>query len=210
VRRLAAEEQKQKKDAEKARAREKMRARGDLEKRHRIQEREGLPREASPDSPDEDDDDDDDDEGMAARLGFSPELRLQPGPSSAGALDQPSGGLEPLVPGSEASGPWPEEQMVTEGVLDPSAMAGGVMSGQIIPPAPRTSEAGVVVPSEQVVDPSAEAGGATSGQATPLAPHTFETEVALKQIADQPSAPSVGSKGPRGFAPKKKIVPWSG
>lgn len=136
MRRLAAEEQKQKKDAEKARAREKMRARGDLEKRHRIQEREGLPREASPDSPDEDDDDDDDDEGMAARLGFSPELRLQPGPSSAGALDQPSGGLEPLVPGSEASGPWPEEQMVTEGVLDPSAMAGGVMSGQIIPPAP--------------------------------------------------------------------------
>lgn len=68
----------------------------------------------------------------------------------------------------------------------------------------------MVVPSEQVVDPSTEAGGATSGQATPLAPHTFETEVALKQIADQPSAPSVGSRGPRGFAPKKKIVPWSG
>jgi hypothetical protein len=49
-----------------------------LEKLHRRQEREGLPREPSPETPDSDDDDEDDDEDddMAARLGFSPGLRL--------------------------------------------------------------------------------------------------------------------------------------
>jgi hypothetical protein len=61
-RRLAAERDTQKKDAEKARARERMRAREALEKRHRRQERDGLPLEPSPDTPDDDDDDDDDDE----------------------------------------------------------------------------------------------------------------------------------------------------
>jgi hypothetical protein len=76
--RVAAEEKKKKKDAGKARARERMRARDALEKLHRRQEREGLPREPSPETPDDDDDDEDDDEedDMAARLGLSPGLRL--------------------------------------------------------------------------------------------------------------------------------------
>jgi hypothetical protein len=65
ARRVAAEKRKEKKDAKKARAREQMRARGALEKLHRRQERDGLPREPSPETPDDDDDEDDD---MAARL----------------------------------------------------------------------------------------------------------------------------------------------
>jgi hypothetical protein len=50
ARRVAAEEKK-KKDAEKARARERRRARDALEKRRRQQEREGLPREPSLETP---------------------------------------------------------------------------------------------------------------------------------------------------------------
>jgi hypothetical protein len=60
--RVAAEEEKKKKDAEKAWARERRRARDALEKRCRQQEREGLPREPSPETPDDDDDDDDEEE----------------------------------------------------------------------------------------------------------------------------------------------------
>jgi hypothetical protein len=76
ARRVAAEEKKRKKDAEKARACERRRARDALEKRRRQQEREGLPREPSPETPDDDDDDDDDEEedDMAARLDLSPGL----------------------------------------------------------------------------------------------------------------------------------------
>jgi hypothetical protein len=74
ARRVAAEEKK--KDAEKARARERRRARDALEKLRRRQEREGLPTEPSPETPDDDDDDEGDDEedDMAARLGLSPDL----------------------------------------------------------------------------------------------------------------------------------------
>jgi hypothetical protein len=82
VRRLAAEKEKEKKDAEKARARERMLAPEALEKRRRRQARDGLPRESSPETPDDDDDDDDDDnedDDMAARLGLSPDLRLGQG-----------------------------------------------------------------------------------------------------------------------------------
>jgi hypothetical protein len=43
TRRLAAEKDKEKKDVEKARARERMRAREALEKCHRRQARDGLP-----------------------------------------------------------------------------------------------------------------------------------------------------------------------
>jgi hypothetical protein len=81
ARRVAAEKKKEKKDAEKAQARERMRARDALEKRRRRQERDGLPREPSPETPDDDDDDDEDDD-MAARLGLSPDLRLGQGSSS--------------------------------------------------------------------------------------------------------------------------------
>jgi hypothetical protein len=79
ARRLATEKDKEKKDAEKARARERMRAWEALKKRRRRQARDGLPLEPSPDTPDDDDDDDDDDDeddDMAARLGLSPDPRM--------------------------------------------------------------------------------------------------------------------------------------
>jgi hypothetical protein len=53
-----------------------------LEKRRRRQERDGLPREPSPEMPDDDDDDDDEGDDMAARLGLSPDLRLGQGSPS--------------------------------------------------------------------------------------------------------------------------------
>jgi hypothetical protein len=110
ARRVAAEKRKEKKDAKKARARERMRARGALEKLRRRQERDGLPREPSPETPDDNDDD------MAARLGLSPDLRMGQGSSS-----QPSSGLVPSVSGARTSGSRSEERGQTEGVLDPSA-----------------------------------------------------------------------------------------
>jgi hypothetical protein len=69
ARRLATEKEKEKKDAEKARARGRMLAREALEKRRRMQARDGLPRESSSETPDDDDDDDvddDEDDDMAA------------------------------------------------------------------------------------------------------------------------------------------------
>jgi hypothetical protein len=76
--RVAAEKRKEKKDAKKARARERTRARDALERLRRRQERDGLPREPSPETPDDDDDDEDDeeDDDMVTRLGLSPDLRL--------------------------------------------------------------------------------------------------------------------------------------
>jgi hypothetical protein len=102
--RVAAEK---KKDAKKAQARERMRARDALERRRRKQERDVLPREPSPETPDDDDDDDDDDEDddMAARLGLSLDLWLGPGSSS-----QPPSGLAPSVSRAGASGSRSEEQ----------------------------------------------------------------------------------------------------
>jgi hypothetical protein len=79
ARRVATEEKKKKKDAKKARTHERTRARDALEKLHRRQGRDGLPREPSSETPDDDDDDDEDDDendDMAARLGLSPGLRL--------------------------------------------------------------------------------------------------------------------------------------
>jgi hypothetical protein len=98
ARRAAAEKKMEKKDAKKARAREGMWARDALERRRRKQERDGLPREPSPETPDDDDDDDEDDD-MAARLGLSPDLRLGQGSSS-----QPPSGLAPSVSGAGTSG----------------------------------------------------------------------------------------------------------
>jgi hypothetical protein len=119
ARRVAAEKKKETKDAEKAWAREWTRARDALERRRRRQERDGLPREPSPETPDDDDDDDnddDDDDDMAARLGLSPDLRLGQGSSS-----QPPSGLAPPVSGAGTSGSRSEEQGQAEGVLDPLA-----------------------------------------------------------------------------------------
>jgi hypothetical protein len=118
ARRVAAERKKEKKDTNKARARERMRARDALERRRRRQERDGLLREPSPETPDDDDDDDDDDEDddMAARLGLSPDLRLGQGSSS-----QPPSGLALSVSGAGTSGSRSEERGQAEGVLDPLA-----------------------------------------------------------------------------------------
>jgi hypothetical protein len=118
ARRVAAEEKKKKKDAKKARAHERTRARDALEKLHRRQERDGLPREPSPEMPDDDDDDEDDDEDddMVVRLGLSPGLRLGQESSS-----QPPSRLWPSVPGVGTPRSRPEERGQTEGVLDPSA-----------------------------------------------------------------------------------------
>jgi hypothetical protein len=118
ARRVAAEKRKEKKDAEKPRARERTRARDALEKLRRRQERDGLPREPSPETPDDDDDDEDDDEDddMAARLGLSLGLRLGQESSS-----QPPSGLAPSVSGAGTPGSRSEERGQTEWVLDPSA-----------------------------------------------------------------------------------------
>jgi hypothetical protein len=130
ARRVAAE---MKKDAKKARARERMRARDALERRRRRQERDGLPREPSPEMPDDnDDDDDDEDDDMAARLGLSPDLQLGQGLSS-----QPPSGLAPSVSRVGASGSRSEEQGQAEGVLDPLAEVIEVTPGsQADPPVP--------------------------------------------------------------------------
>jgi hypothetical protein len=110
ARRVAVEKRKEKKDAKKAWARERTRARDALERLRRRQERDGLPREPSPETPDDDDEDDD----MAARLGLSPDLRLGQGSSS-----QPMSGLVPSVSGAGTSGSRSEERGQTEGYLTP-------------------------------------------------------------------------------------------
>jgi hypothetical protein len=146
ARRVVAEKRKEKKDAKKAQARDRMRARDALERLRRRQERDGLPRESLPETPDDDDDDDDDDEDddMAARLGLSPDLRLGQGSSS-----QPPSGLAPPVSGARTSGSRSEEQGQAEGVLDP--LAEGVdprvavaAPGQFIPLVPQAPEARMV------------------------------------------------------------------
>jgi hypothetical protein len=159
ARRVAAEKRKEKKDAKKARARERMRARGTLEKLRRRQERDGLPREPSPETPDDDDDDEDDD--MAARLGLSPNLRLGQGSSS-----QPPSGLVPSVSGARTSGSQSEERGQTEGVLDPSAGEVEVTPGsQTGLPVPREPS---LVSAAQEVDPRVVV--AASEQSVPRVP----------------------------------------
>jgi hypothetical protein len=118
TRRVAAETRKEKKDAKKARARERTRARDALERLRRRQERDGLPREPSPETPDDDDDDEDDDEDddMATRLSLSSGLKLGQESSS-----QPPSGLAPSVSGARTPGSRSEEWGQTEGVLDPLA-----------------------------------------------------------------------------------------
>jgi hypothetical protein len=159
--RVAAEEEK-KKDAEKARARERTQARDALEKLRRRQEREGLPREPSPEAPDDDDDEDDDeDDDMAARLGLSPGLRLGQESSS-----QPPSGLAPSVPGVGTPRSRPDERGQTEGVLDPSAGEVEVTPG---------SQAEASVSREPSVTQPAQEGDpqvtvATPGQSSPGRP----------------------------------------
>jgi hypothetical protein len=138
VRRVAAKKKKEKKDTEKAQARERMRAQDALERRRRQQERDGLPREPSPETPDDDEDDD-----MAARLGLSPGLRLGQGSSS-----QPQSGLAPSVSRAGVSGSRSEGQGQAEGVLDPLAEVVEVTLGSQadppVPSVPRAPKAGMV------------------------------------------------------------------
>jgi hypothetical protein len=146
ARRVAAEKRKEKKDTKKAWARERTRARDALERLRRRQERDGLPREPSPETPDDDDDDEDDDEDddMAARLGLSPGLRLGQESSS-----QPPSGLAPSVSGAGTPGSRSEERGQTEGVLDPLAREVEVTPG---------SQAELPVPREPSPVPAVEEG----------------------------------------------------
>jgi hypothetical protein len=131
--RVAAEEEKRKKDAEKAQARERRRARDALEKLCRQQEREGLPREPSPETPDDDDDDDEEEDDMATRLGLSPGLGCGQEPSS-----QPPSGPTPSVPGVGASGSRSEARGQPERTPDRSAGGAEVTpGGQVRASAPR-------------------------------------------------------------------------
>lgn len=88
MRQLATKEKKKKKDKKKKRTRKKMLARDSLEKRCRVQAREGLPLKASPSIEEEEDDDD---KGMEVNMGFSPEV----GPGSVPASTGPSSGMVP-------------------------------------------------------------------------------------------------------------------
>jgi hypothetical protein len=146
--RVATEKRKEKKDTKKARARERTWARDALERLRRRQERDGLPREPSPETPDDDDDDEDDDEDddMAARLGLSPDLRL-----GQGSPSQPPSGLMPSVSGAGTSGSQSEERGQTKGVLDPLAEVVEVTLGsQDELPVPREPSP---VPTAQEGDP---------------------------------------------------------
>jgi hypothetical protein len=183
------EKKKEKKDAEKARARERMRAREALETRRRRQERDGLPREPSPETPDDKDDDDGEDDDMVAHLGLSPDLRL-----GQGSPSQPPSGLAPSVPGAGTSRSRFEERRQAEGVLDPLAEVIEVTLGsQADPPVPQEQ---APVPAAQEVGPLAVV--TTPGQAAPSAPRApeaeAEAEAAPESAAGQPSAAPAGTE----------------
>jgi hypothetical protein len=198
ARRVAAEKKKEKKDAEKARARERMRAREALERRRRRQERDGLPREPSPETPDDDDDDDDDDEGddVVARPGLSPDLRL-----GQGSPSQPPSGLAPSESGARTSRSRSEERGQAEGVLDPLAEVVEVTPGsQTDPPVPQEQSP---VPAAQEVGPSAIV--MTPRRAAPLAPRVLEVEAVPESAAGPPSAVPARAKG-RGASPQARLA----
>jgi hypothetical protein len=178
ARRVAAKKRKEKKDAKKARARERTRARDALERLRRRQERDGLPREPSPETPDDDDEDDDEDDVMAARLGLSPDLRLSQGSSS-----QPPSGLVPSVSGAGTLGSRSEERGQSEGVLDPSAEVVEVTPG---------SRAELPVPREPLPMPTAQEGDprvivAAPGQSVPRVPRAPKARTVPKSAAGQTS-----------------------
>jgi hypothetical protein len=176
--RVAAEEKK-KKDAEKARARERRRARDALEKLHRQQEREGLPREPSPEMPDDDDDDEDDDEedDMAACLGLSPGLGFGQEPSS-----QPLSGLTPSVPGVGTSGSRPEGRGQPERAPEGAEVT---LGGQARASAPR----------EPPLAPAAQGGDSQVTVTVPgqSAPRASKARVVPKLSAKRTSAAVPGA-----------------
>jgi hypothetical protein len=197
ARRVAAEKRKEKKDAKKARAREQTRARDALERLCRRQERDGLPREPSPETPDDDDDEDDDeDDDMAARLGLSPDLRLGQGSSS-----QPPSGLVPSVSRAGTSRSRSEERGQIEGVLDPSAEVVEVPPG---------SQAELPVPREPSPVPTAQEGGsrvvvAASGQSVPWVPRAPKVRTVPKPAAGQTSVVPSGIEV-RETSPQARLI----
>jgi hypothetical protein len=194
ARRVAAEKKKEKKDAKKAQGRERMRARDALERRRRQQERDGLPREPSPETPDDDDDDEDDD--MAARLGLSPDLRLGQGSSS-----QPPSGLVPSVSRAGVSGSLSEEQGQAEGVLDPLAEVVEVTPGsQAVPPVP---EEPLPVPAAQEADPRVVVS--TPGRTVSSAPRAPEAGMVSKPAAGQTLVVPAGTEA-RGASPQAQLI----
>jgi hypothetical protein len=189
--------EKKKKDVKKARARERMRARDALERRRWKQERDGLPREPSPETPDDDDDDDDDeDDDMAARLGLSPDLRL-----GLGSTSQPPSGLAPLVSGAGTSGSRSEEQGQAEGVLDPLAEVVEVTPGtQADPPVPQEP---LPVSAAQEVDPQVVV--TTPGRTVPSVPRAPEAGMVPKPVAGQTLVVPVGTEA-RGASPQARLA----
>jgi hypothetical protein len=177
----------EKEGAEKARACERRRARDGLEKLRRRQEREGLLREPSPETPDDDDDDEDDDEedDMAARLGVSPGLGLGQGPSS-----QPPSGLMPSVPGVGTPGSRPEGRGQPERVLDPSAGGAEATPGsQAEASAPREPPP---APAAQGSDP--QVAVAAPGQSASWASGAPKARVVPKLPAKRTSAAVPGAE----------------
>jgi hypothetical protein len=187
TRRVTAEKKKEKKDAEKAWAHERMRARDALEKRRRRQERDGLPREPSPETPDDD---------MAACLGLSPDLRLGQGSSS-----QPSSGLAPSASGAGTSRSRSEERGQAEGVLDPLAEVVEVTPGsQADPPVPQEQSPVLAV---QEVDPRVVV--TAPGRAVPSAPRAPEAGTTPKPVAGQTSVVPVGFEA-QGASPQARLA----
>jgi hypothetical protein len=190
--RVAAEKRKEKKDAKKAQARERMRAR-------RRQERDGLPREPSSETPDDDDDDDEDDDeddDMAAHLGLSPDLRLGQGSSS-----QPPSGLAPSVHEAGTSGSRSEERGRAEGVLDPLAEVVEVTPGsQAEPPVPQEV---LPVPTAQEGDPRVVV--AAPRQSVPLVPRAPEVRMVPKPAVGPTSMVPSGIEA-RETSPQARLI----
>jgi hypothetical protein len=194
ARRVAAEEKKKKKDAKKARAREQTRVRDALEKLRRRQERDGLPREPSLETPDDKDDDEDDDEDddMAARLGLSPGLRLGQEP-----LSQPPSGLAPSIPGVGTPRSRPKERGQTEGVLDPSAREVEVTPGsQAEVPVPRRPSP---VPAAQGGDPQVAVGapGQSVSRASRVPKARMVPKLAARWTSAVPSGVEIRETSPQ-------------
>jgi hypothetical protein len=203
ARRVAAEKRKEKKDAKKAWARERTRARDALERLRRRQERDGLPREPSPETPDDDDDDEDDDEDddMAARLGLSPDLRLGQGPSS-----QPLSGLAPSVSGAGMLGSRSVERGQAEGVLDPLAEVVEVTPG---------SQAKLPVPQEPLPMSTVQEGDpwvvvAAPEQSVPLVPRAPKARMVPKPAVGRTSVALSGVEARETSPQARSIMAWSG
>jgi hypothetical protein len=194
ARRVAAEVKKKKMDAKEARARERTWAWDALEKLCRRQERDGLPREPSPKTPDDDDDDEDDDEDddTAARLGLSPGLRLGQESSS-----QPPSGLAPSVPGVGTPRSRPEERGQTEGVLDPSVGEIEVTSGsQAEAPVPREPSP---MPAVQESDPqiTVAAPGQSVSRASKVPKARMVPKLAARRTSAVPSGVEIRETSPQ-------------